>query len=237
MLSSNSDILHFSFYSFDSGLINTILDTAEHLECRFRIANCRVNRGGDPKDVVPTQKSTAVVQFTSENQTNLNKLEAKIEALIDIMDKAEATMNVVKRTAPKQTDVSGGVEGCDQESRRDVAVVENQEEQKVLVLGAGRVSMSLVEYLGRTPQKYIQVASDNESEASHVAKLAQRGAHTCLDLSNTKDLSSLVKDHDVVISLLPAPLHPTVAEECIKQKTHLVTASYESPEIRAMDQR
>lgn len=219
---------------FDSGLINTILDTAEHLECGFQIVNCRVNRGGHAKDVVPTEKSTALVQFVSENQANLDKLEAKIQTLIDVMDKAEASMKVVDRSTPKEMPSSGG---SSRQFGSGTAVVESQEEQKVLVLGAGRVSMSLVDLLGRTSQKHIKVASDSEDEARDVAKLAARGTHVGLDLKNAGALASLVKEHDVVISLLPAPLHASVAEECIQQKTNLVTASYESPEMREMNER
>ena len=216
---------------FDTGLINSVLDTAEHLNCHFHIVNCRVNRGGHPKDVMPTEKSTALVHFSSENQENLDELEQKLQALVDIMIKAEATVKVVGRSSPKDDGAAP--------AKRTVsspAMVESQEEQKVLVLGAGRVSMSLVDLLGRTPQKLIQVASDNENEAKDVAKIAKRGNHVALDLNDARELASLVKGKDVVISLLPAPMHPAIAEECIRQKTHLVTASYESPAMRDMNE-
>ena len=222
---------------FDSGLINAILDTAEHLGCGFQILNCRVNRGGHAKDVVPTEKSTALVQFASDNQANLDKLEQKIQALVDVMDKAEACLKVVHRSTSTQAPASSSSDGGATRNLWSGASVESQAEQRVLVLGAGRVSMSLVDLLGRTSRKHIQVASDNEDEARGVAKLAERGTHVALDLKNAHELSSLVNDQDVVISLLPAPLHAAVAEECIKQKTNLVTASYESPEMREMHER
>lgn len=221
---------------FDSGLINTILDAAEHLECGFHILNCRVNRGGHHKDIVPTDKSTALVHFFSNSQENLEKLEVKIQALVEVMDKAEATAKVVDRSVPKSIDNTGSSNSATTRSFGS-AVVESQEEQKVLVLGAGRVSMSLVDLLGRTAQKHIQVASDNEEEAMDVAKLAERGNHVALDLSNGRELAELVKGKDVVISLLPAPMHPAVAEECIHQGANLVTASYESPAMKEMNER
>jgi alpha-aminoadipic semialdehyde synthase len=222
---------------FDTGLINTILDTAEHLKCGFQILNCRVNRGGHVKDVVPTDKSTALVQFYSNNQVDLVLLEAKIHTLTDVMAKAEATMKVVGSSFRAKGVPNGGNGG---ETTRKIGrsvVVESQEEQRVLVLGAGRVSMSLVNWLGRTAQKSIHVASDNEEEARMVAKIAKRGSHIALDLNNSANLASLVKDKDVVISLLPAPMHPIVAEECIRQKASLVTASYESPAMKDLNER
>jgi len=44
----------------------------------------------------------------------------------------------------------------------------------------------------------------------------------------------LVADADVVVSLLPPPFHPQVASRCIAMGTHLVTASYVSPEMAAL---
>jgi alpha-aminoadipic semialdehyde synthase len=37
------------------------------------------------------------------------------------------------------------------------------------------------------------------------------------------------------VSLLPAPMHPLVARHCIDHGKHLVTASYVSPEMKALD--
>ena len=222
---------------FDSGLINTILDTAEHLQCGFQILNCRVNRGGHVKDVVPTEKSIALVQFYGNNQTDLETLEAKIRTLTEVMAKAEATMKVVDRSFLAMATVGNGSGGGRPSKEIRSANVESQEEQRVLVLGSGRVSKSLVDWLGRTAQKTIHVASDNEEEAKAVAKVAERGKHTALNLKDPSGLASLLKGKDVVISLLPAPMHPLVAEECIRQKVNLVTASYESLEMKALNER
>jgi len=40
-----------------------------------------------------------------------------------------------------------------------------------------------------------------------------------------------------VLSLLPAPLHAAVAEQCIGARTPLVTASYVAPELGALHAR
>lgn len=40
---------------------------------------------------------------------------------------------------------------------------------------------------------------------------------------------------DVVLSLLPAPLHPRVARACLAAGRHLVTSSYVSEEVKGMD--
>jgi saccharopine dehydrogenase-like NADP-dependent oxidoreductase len=45
----------------------------------------------------------------------------------------------------------------------------------------------------------------------------------------------LLKTCDIAISLVPAPFHPNIARACIKHKKHLITSSYISPEMRALD--
>lgn len=56
-----------------------------------------------------------------------------------------------------------------------------------------------------------------------------------LDVVERPDLlGDLVKQADVVVSLLPYALHPEIAKECIKQKTNMVTASYLSPGMKEL---
>jgi len=47
----------------------------------------------------------------------------------------------------------------------------------------------------------------------------------------------LVKDSDIVVSLLPYTYHVTVAKLCIKHKKHMVTTSYVSEEMNALDEQ
>lgn len=150
------------------------------------------------------------------------------------MDKADASYKIVDRHPAPQKAAFGGNGST---RKMGTATLESQAEKKVLVLGSGRVSMSLVDFLGRTEEKHIRVASNLEYEARDVAKLAKRGEHVALDLNDKNALTKLVKGQDIVISLLPAPMHPLVAQECIAQKINFVTASYESPAMKEMNDR
>ncbi|MEJ7660803.1 MAG: saccharopine dehydrogenase C-terminal domain-containing protein [Hymenobacter sp.] len=47
-------------------------------------------------------------------------------------------------------------------------------------------------------------------------------------------LDALVAEADIVISMLPAALHPLVARACLRHRRHLATASYVGPDIRAL---
>ena len=48
-------------------------------------------------------------------------------------------------------------------------------------------------------------------------------------------LSQLIRDCDLVLSLLPATMHIPIAEEAIRQGKHLVTASYVSKDMQLLD--
>ena len=57
-----------------------------------------------------------------------------------------------------------------------------------------------------------------------------------LDVSSDIELESAIAESDLVISLIPYAHHPKVIEAAIKNKTNVVTTSYVSPAIRALDQ-
>lgn len=56
-----------------------------------------------------------------------------------------------------------------------------------------------------------------------------------LDVLNTPALEAAVAAHDLVISLIPYTFHAAVISAAIKGKTHVVTTSYVSPAMRALD--
>ena len=62
-----------------------------------------------------------------------------------------------------------------------------------------------------------------------------RGTARGLDLADEPALSDLVSGHDLVISLVPYAFHPLVGRHCLEHGRHLITASYVSPEMQALD--
>lgn len=107
--------------------------------------------------------------------------------------------------------------------------------KKVLVLGAGLVARPLVRYLLDQPDFKVTVASRTVSKAEALVDGHPDGTTLTLLVDDTAKLEKLISEHDLAISLLPAPLHPVVAEMCIKHKKHMVTTSYVSPKMKALD--
>jgi len=106
--------------------------------------------------------------------------------------------------------------------------------ERVLVLGAGLVARPLVRYLLDQGYK-VRVASRTLSKAEALIEGHPQGEAFTLDVTDTAALERLVEEADLVISLLPYVHHVTVAAICIKHKRDMVTTSYVSEAMRALD--
>ncbi|KAK8864339.1 hypothetical protein IAR55_001586 [Kwoniella newhampshirensis] len=109
--------------------------------------------------------------------------------------------------------------------------------KKVLLLGSGLVAGPAVEILASRSDVHLAVASNNLVEARGHSKARSNVEAISLDVSDDTALGEAVNTADVIVSLLPAPMHPQVAKHCIKHGRHLVTASYVSSEMKALDQQ
>ena len=103
-----------------------------------------------------------------------------------------------------------------------------------LVLGSGFVAEPLVEYLTRNTANRITIGSHILDEAKALAAKFEQANAKQVDVSNEQLMSELIAQHDLVVSLVPAPLHPQIAKLCIKHGKNMVTASYESQDMRNM---
>lgn len=209
---------------FDSGLINQVLDVLEINNCSFEFKECTVNFR--PKGEAPV-KSTVILKVTTEDKdVDMDRVQSMIAALVDAIVKAEAKLQRMDNSTVERR----------RKGKGSPAYVQEDYKRTVLLLGSGRVSSSVVDWLGRSKHRTIVVASDNEEEAKQVASLAKRGRSAHLDIGNDPNgLAKLVEHADLVLSFLPAPMHPQVAQACIDARTDLVTASYESNEMRALN--
>lgn len=108
----------------------------------------------------------------------------------------------------------------------------------ILILGAGRSSSSLIDYLIKECAKNdwnLRVGDYNPNLAVAKCKGHDRAKAFKFDIQKEVQREDEVENADLVISMLPAKFHPVVALECLKYNVSLMTASYVSNEMKALD--
>ena len=112
--------------------------------------------------------------------------------------------------------------------------------KKILVIGAGRSAVTLIKYLLDNAQEnnwFVTVADFSVDLAKQAVRNLEYAKAIFFDVTDEKQRESEISNSDIVISMLPAALHITVAKDCVQFKTNLVTASYVSEEIAALDEK
>lgn len=110
--------------------------------------------------------------------------------------------------------------------------------RKVLIIGAGRSSSSLISYLlEKSGQEALEITVADTSIES--AKERVKGYSTAktlaLDVFDAPARRAAVEEADIVVSMLPARFHMEVAHDCLEFGKHMVTASYISKEMKELD--
>ena len=112
--------------------------------------------------------------------------------------------------------------------------------KKILVIGAGRSAVTLIKYLLDNAQEnnwFVTVADFSVDLAKQAVRNLEYAEAIFFDVSDEKQRESEISNADIIISMLPAALHITVAKDCVQFKTNLVTASYVSEEMAALDEK
>lgn len=110
--------------------------------------------------------------------------------------------------------------------------------KKILLLGAGRSSGALINYLleNANADNYILRVGDRSLEfANDKTRNHPKAQPFSFDVENIEQREKEISTADIIISLLPPALHILAAKDCLKFRKNLVTASYISPELLAMD--
>lgn len=109
--------------------------------------------------------------------------------------------------------------------------------KKILVLGAGLVSKPGVTYLLKQDNLEITVASRTLSKAEALVKGFDNGKAIQVDVNDEKKLEDLIKENDIIISLLPWIHHLKVANLCVKNNKDMATTSYVSEGMKELNQK
>lgn len=106
--------------------------------------------------------------------------------------------------------------------------------KKVLVLGAGLVSKPGVTYLLKQNDIFVTVASRTVSKAENLVKGFSNGKAIQLNVQDEENLAELIKNNDIIVSLLPWVNHQKVANLCITHEKHMATTSYVSEGMKEL---
>ncbi|MEH6762779.1 MAG: saccharopine dehydrogenase family protein [Maribacter arcticus] len=110
--------------------------------------------------------------------------------------------------------------------------------RKILIIGAGKSTSYLLDYLlGKAEEEKLEITIGDINPSAIPAAVADHKycSVIALDIFNQTERTNAISNADIVISMLPARFHIKVAEDCVVHKKHLVTASYVSPELLALD--
>lgn len=110
--------------------------------------------------------------------------------------------------------------------------------QTILVAGAGKSSTYLIQYLlSHAPRNKwkVVVADGNASAIQEKIQGSSYAESAIIDITSKSDRQRLVKQADIVVSLMPPHLHIHLAKDCLQHNKNLITSSYVSPEMKEMD--
>ena len=111
--------------------------------------------------------------------------------------------------------------------------------RSILIIGAGRSASSLIRYLlskSESENLHLIVADLSLALAEKKTENHPNATPIALNIFDTDERKAAIENASIVISMLPAHLHIEIAKDCIQFKKHLVTASYISDAMQALDE-
>ncbi|MGR7813059.1 saccharopine dehydrogenase family protein [Lacinutrix undariae] len=110
--------------------------------------------------------------------------------------------------------------------------------RKILVIGSGKSASYLIKYLlekSDSENLLIIVGDINFTNAKKLIGNHKNAQAIALDVFDKHSRENAIKNADIIISMLPARFHIEVAKDCITFNKNMVTASYVSNEMQALD--
>lgn len=199
---------------FDTGLIIHVLDSLELVqEVNFSIINCEVR----PNTSAGPKHSRFLIQLSGSDASKVKQVAENVRDLVAGHPFAEGSCHIHSDSV-KHIDV--------------------RTPKRVLLFGAGRVAVPVAKLFAQKDNVHLTIATEEESQAkalmSYMPGLERSSFHPFKYPADIGILPDLIKSSDLVISLLPATMHAPLAAEAVRQKRHMVTASYVSPDMRAL---
>ncbi|MBQ4819743.1 saccharopine dehydrogenase C-terminal domain-containing protein [Aquimarina sp. MMG016] len=112
--------------------------------------------------------------------------------------------------------------------------------RKILVIGAGKSTAVLIKYFQDKSQSenlHITIGDISIKSATNLAGNHSNTKAIVLDVFDKISREKAIQEADIVVSMLPARYHIEVAKDCLKFGKNMVTASYVSAAMEALDQK
>lgn len=108
--------------------------------------------------------------------------------------------------------------------------------KRILIIGTGRSTAHLIQYLGNQAEKenWMIVLADVNIDLATSRLFNDRMSAVFLDITDLEHTEMQIQDADIVVSMLPAHMHLSIARFCLKHRKHMVTASYLSDEMKSL---
>jgi len=107
--------------------------------------------------------------------------------------------------------------------------------KRILIIGAGRSSSTLVKYLEENSKIFGWEITVGDRDINLVSEKTRPPTRAItFDVFDENQLNTEVQAADIVVSMLPARFHPLVALTCLKHSKSMLTPSYESHEMSEM---
>ncbi len=107
--------------------------------------------------------------------------------------------------------------------------------KKVAIIGAGKMTKPLVDYFIDKCGYQVFVVNRTVSAAENVINGRKLGHAVRWTAGEPGALDKIVSQSDIVISMVPKPLHINVAKSCLRCNKNMLTTAYEIPELMALD--
>lgn len=112
--------------------------------------------------------------------------------------------------------------------------------RKILIIGSGKSSSYLIKYLLDKSEKenlFITIADKDITNTKLLLNNHSKSKAIELDVFDDNARKQEIVNADIVISMLPARFHLLVAKDCVNHSKNMLTASYISDEMLALNER
>lgn len=107
--------------------------------------------------------------------------------------------------------------------------------KKVAIIGAGKMTKPLVDYFIDKCGYQVFLVNRTISTAEKVINGRELGTAVRWSSGEPDALDRIISKSDIVISMVPKPMHINVAKSCLRCNKNMVTTAYEIPELMALD--